>query len=77
MRFTKRKQMKEGYWKGFRKTKTKFLWWPITIDDETRWLEIATIEYGIDYEIDYDSVCVSNNTYYYWKPFKFIDNDKQ
>ena len=23
MRFTKRKQMKEGYWKGFRKTKTK------------------------------------------------------
>jgi hypothetical protein len=72
MRFTKRKQMKEGYWKGFRKTKTKFLWWPITIDDETRWLETATIEYVIEY--DYD---LFNDKYYYWKPFKFIDNDKQ
>jgi len=71
MRFTKRKEMKEGYWKGFRKTKTKFLWWPVTIDDETRWLETATIEYKIDY--DYD---LFSNTYYYWEPRRFIDNDK-
>jgi hypothetical protein len=72
MRFTKRKEMIEGYWKDFRKTKTKDLWWPVTIGGETRWLETATIEYVIEY--DYD---LFNDKYYYWKPFKFIDNDKQ
>lgn len=30
---------------GDKKTKTKFLWFPTTLNDETRWLEIATIEY--------------------------------
>ena len=43
MRFTKEKEMIEAYWKSTRKTKTKFLWWPVTIKGETRWLEIATI----------------------------------
>ena len=45
MRFTKEKEMKDGYWNNIRKNKTKFLWLPVTIDGETRWLEIAIIEY--------------------------------
>lgn len=28
---------------GDEKTETKFLWFPVTIDYETRWLEKATI----------------------------------
>lgn len=29
-------------------TQTKFLWFPLRIGDETRWLERATIEYRVD-----------------------------
>jgi hypothetical protein len=70
MRFTKEKEMIEAYWKSTRKTKTKFLWWSITIKGETRWLETATIEYSVDY--DYDLFA---GKYYYWKPINFIDNE--
>jgi hypothetical protein len=72
MRFTKEKEMIEIYWSNKRKYKTKYLWWPVTIDGETRWLETATIEYVVDYEYD-----LFRNKCYYWKPFRFIDNDKQ
>lgn len=72
MRFTKEKEMIKAYWSNERKYKTKFLWWPVTIDGETRWLETATIEYKVEY--DYD---LFNDRYYYWKPFRFIDNEKQ
>ena len=68
MRFTKEKEMIEAYWKSTRKTKTKFLWCPVTIKGETRWLEIATIEYRVDY--DYG---LFNDRYYYWEPINFID----
>ncbi len=68
MRFTKEKEMQEAFWNNIRKTKTKFLWWPITIDGETRWLEIATIEYRVYY--DYG---LFNDRYYYWEPLNFID----
>jgi hypothetical protein len=72
MRFTKEKEMIKAYWSNGRKYKTKDLWWPVTIDSETRWLETATIEYKVEY--DYD---LFNDRYYYWKPFRFIDNEKQ
>lgn len=68
MRFTKEKEMKDGYWNNIRKNKTKFLWLPVTIDGETRWLEIAIIEYKI--EKDY---AIFSGWYYYWKPFSFIN----
>jgi len=41
MRFTKEKEMIKAYWSNKRKYKTKDLWWPVTIDGETRWLETA------------------------------------
>ena len=70
MRFTKEKEMISDYWSNKRKIKTKFLWWPITIGGETRWLERATIEYRVDHEEDL--LC---NRYYFWKPLNFIDNE--
>jgi hypothetical protein len=70
MRFTKEKEMIDAYWNNKRKIKTKFLWWPITIDGETRWLETATIEYRVDYDDD-----LFNSKYYYWAPINFIDNE--
>jgi hypothetical protein len=70
MRFTKEKEMRKNYWNSTSKIKEKFLWWPITIDGETRWLEKATIEYRVDY--NEDLFC---NRYYYWKPYNFIDNE--
>jgi hypothetical protein len=68
MRFTKEKEIREAYWKSTRKTKTKFLWWPVTIGGETRWLETVTIEYRVNY--DYGLFV---DRYYYWEPFNFID----
>ena len=36
MRFIKEKQLIEDYWGDTKRIKTKFLWWPMTIDGETR-----------------------------------------
>jgi hypothetical protein len=68
MRFTKEKEILDAYWNSKRKTKTKFLWWPLTIKGETRWLEIATIEYKVDWKYD-----LFLDKYYYWSPIKFIN----
>jgi hypothetical protein len=70
MRFTKEKAMIDAYWSSKSKIKDKFLWFPVNINGETRWLEKATIEYRV--ERDEDLFC---NRYYYWKPFNFIDNE--
>ena len=71
MRFTKKKEMIDVYWSSKKKIKTKFLWLPITIDGETRWLEKATIEYRVDCERDF-----VYDEYYVWKPLNFIDNEQ-
>jgi len=68
MRFTKEKQLREDYINSTKKTKNKFLWLPITIYGETRWLETATVEYRVDYE---NGILSGRN--YYWKPFNFIN----
>jgi hypothetical protein len=73
MRFTKEKEMIKAYWSNGRKYKTKDLWWPVTIDGETRWLETATIEY----KVSRSSNLVLDGYYYFWEPFRFIDNEKQ
>jgi hypothetical protein len=70
MRFTKEKEMINNYWTNKTKLKRKFLWLPINIDGETRWLETATIEYRVDYKED-----LFCNRYYFWKPINFIDNE--
>jgi hypothetical protein len=71
MRFTKEKEMINAYWGNKKKIKTKFLWLPITIDGETRWLETATIEYRVDCERDF-----VYNKYYFWKPLNFIEENE-
>ena len=68
MRFTKEKELRDDYIKSTRKTKTKFLWLPLTIYGETRWLETATIEYRV---VSEDGLLSGKN--YYWAPFNFID----
>ena len=68
MRFIKEKEILDAYWNSKRKIKTNFLWWPFTIDGETRWLETATIEYKVDWKYD-----LFLDKYYYWSPIKFIN----
>lgn len=70
MRFTKKKDMMNKYYSNARKTETKFLWWPVTIDNETRWLETATIEYRVAVNSGYGLI---PNEYYYWQPLSFIN----
>jgi len=69
MRFTKEAERIKAYFNFTPKYKTKFLWFPVTIDGETRWLETATIEYRVnrDRGVFYDS--------YYWTPWRFIDEE--
>ena len=69
MRFTKQKELREAYIYHNKKTQTKFLWLPLTIDGETRWLETATIEYVVTYSTN----LILDGSSYYWKPWRFID----
>ena len=69
MRFTKQKELAKAYWNSSKKQETKFLWFPLTIDGETRWLETATIEY----KVDYDKSLFDNSRDYYWKPWSFVN----
>ena len=68
MRFTKKNEMYMMYIYGKRKIETKFLWLPVTICYETRWLETATIEYKVDYEHT-----VFDSKSYFWKPWSFLN----
>lgn len=69
MRFTKQKELREAYLNYNKKTQTKFLWLPLTIDGETRWLETATIEYAVTYSTN----LILDGRNYYWVPWRFID----
>ena len=68
MRFTQQKKLKDNYIKGVTKVDAVFLWWPTTIDGETRWLELATIEYKVDFE---DTIFF--NRVYKWIPWNFLN----
>lgn len=69
MRFTKQKKLREAYLSFKKKGVTKFLWFPLSIDGEIRWLETATIEYKV--------VKKTNSFllgyYYDWKAIEFIN----
>lgn len=67
MRFTKEKELIEAYLNFTKKQKTRFLWLPVTIDGETRWLETATIEYKVKKS---DTLC---GIKYSWEPWEFIN----
>lgn len=69
MRFTKEKRLREAYYNNSTKYVQKFLWWPMTIDGETRWLETADILY----RVQYDRTSKLGLDYYYWEPQQFIN----
>ena len=58
---------------GSTRVREVFLWWPLTIGDETRWLEKTRIaekreaRRHIDYEFG------DEYTYLEWMPFQFLD----
>jgi len=68
MRFTKKKDLMDAYYDSTRMVKTKFLWWPLTIRGETRWLETATIEY----HVEKDEYMFFGDDYY-WSPWQFVN----
>lgn len=67
MRFTEQKELRQHYYADDNKQETKFLWLPLTIDGETRWLETATIKYRVNFE----SNIIFSGREYYWKPYAF------
>lgn len=68
MRFTKQKSLREHYWKDTKIEKTKFLWLPITIDSETRWLEKTTMIYEVK---SFNGFL--EDRYFEWRPVKFVN----
>jgi hypothetical protein len=68
MRFTKERDLMEDYYNNTKKGKNKFLWLPMTIRGETRWLETADILYVVKREDTvFFGIC------YYWTPHEFIN----
>ena len=55
---------------GERRTVTKFLWFPLKINKEVRWLEKAT------YVEEYGSFYFCGGYYMDWNPIKWV-NDKE
>lgn len=69
MRFTnKQVLLKEAYIKNTIISKQKFLWLPITINGETRWLEKAHIKYKVTLIPSYT---IENS--YYWEAIEFVN----
>jgi hypothetical protein len=75
MRFTsKQSRMRNIYYsfnshRGF--TTNNFLWLPITIDGETRWLEKTKILWRIS-QSSHQSF-ISGKYSFYWRPWRFKD----
>ena len=68
MRFTKERDLVKDYFNNTKKGKNKFLWLPMTIRGETRWLETADILYRVERDDTvFFGIC------YYWTPCEFIN----
>lgn len=59
---------------GDTKTIRKFLWFPLTIHGETRWLEFASVAYTYTCERYLDSDFVWKY-YWLWTPANFVDSE--
>ena len=68
MRFTRKKKLMDAYYSSDDKDIHKFLWFPVTIDGETRWLEQASIRYKVKQESG------MFDKYYYWYPWQFLND---
>ena len=69
MRFTKKKEMISAYANDRRKIVKKFLFFPIELQGEKRWLEVAEIEYRVVRRTE----VITDSIHYKWKPFKFLN----
>lgn len=70
MRFTKKKELIDAYLNDDAKVVVKFLWLPLTIKGETRWLEKAEVKYKVDWE----HVFLSRERDYFWKAVQFLND---
>lgn len=52
---------------GDRKLVRKFLWRPLTIGHDRRWLEVATVEYEYIYSFN------PYGCHYRWEPIRFVN----
>ena len=57
-------KLRRAYQTNQYKIVRKFLFLPLYVNGETRWLEYATIEYKVDYS--------SMDAKYYWRAMRFI-----
>lgn len=57
-----------SYKRGDERIITKFLWLPISIGDEIRWLEKATIKQKMEYRFD----TTSGSSWFEWQNIQFI-----
>lgn len=51
----------------------KFLWFPLQLQNEIRWLEYALIEEEVDYDINIRATSNDKIKVYYWKKVKWIN----
>lgn len=56
-----------------RRTIRKFLWFPLQLQNEIRWLEYALIEEEVDYDINIRATSNDKIRVYYWKKVKWIN----
>lgn len=66
MRF---RNKKSPYKIGEKRIVTKFLFFPVTIKDETRWFEKVTLEE----EYEYGQDITTGSSWEYWRPIRWID----
>jgi len=66
MRFTRQKEMRDAYHQKREVIKTGFLWFPLTLNLETRWLEKAEVVYKVAWGLNY-----KGDEVFYWEPVKF------
>ncbi len=58
---------------GQLRTLSKFLWLPVTIEGETRWLEKANIVYKCVYYNIFEYGVLDTVKHFKWEPFAFDD----
>lgn len=56
-----------------RRITRKFLWFPLQLGNEIRWLEYSHIEEVVDYTINIRATSDDKIRVYYWKKVKWVD----
>jgi hypothetical protein len=56
------------YYVGDKRVTEKFLWWPVRVGNEVRWLEKAKIKYELT-----DTMDPTTGGHIYWKAVEFLN----